>query len=218
MVETNHCPECGEPLAPSAPGSLCPKCLLKLGLDQPSGSPESAATTREEGSLTSEDEQQHIGPYHVLQKLGEGGMGEVWLAEQHEPVRRKVALKLIKAGMDTKQVIGRFESERQALALMNHPSIARVFDAGATERGLPYFAMEYVKGEPITSYCDRHRLSMQERLELFMQCVRRSAARSPERDHPPRHQTVERAGGDSRRQAGAEDHRFRRGQGHPATI
>jgi non-specific serine/threonine protein kinase/serine/threonine-protein kinase len=96
-------------------------------------------------------------------------MGEVWLAEQTEPVRRKVALKLIKAGMDSKQVIARFEAERQALALMDHPAIAKVFDAGETPRGLPYFAMEHVKGESITSYCDRHRLSTAERLVLLAQ-------------------------------------------------
>ncbi|HET6373256.1 MAG TPA: protein kinase, partial [Candidatus Polarisedimenticolia bacterium] len=108
-----------------------------------------------------------FGPYRLLQKLGEGGMGEVWLAEQTEPIRRKVAIKLIKAGMDTKQVIARFEAERQALALMDHPGIAKVFDAGETPRGLPYFAMEYVAGEAITTYCDRHRLSVPERLELF---------------------------------------------------
>ena len=110
-----------------------------------------------------------IGSYRLLQKLGEGGMGEVWLAEQAAPIRRKVALKVIKAGMDTKQVVARFEAERQALALMDHPAIAHVFEAGATERGLPYFAMEYVKGEPITAYCDRHRLTNSERLVLFMQ-------------------------------------------------
>jgi non-specific serine/threonine protein kinase/serine/threonine-protein kinase len=109
-----------------------------------------------------------IGPYHLLQKIGEGGMGEVWLAEQTEPIRRRVALKLIKAGMDTKQVVARFEAERQALALMDHPSIAKVFDAGETPRGLPYFVMEYVQGEPISVYCDRHRLTMRERLELFV--------------------------------------------------
>jgi len=108
-----------------------------------------------------------IGPYRLLQKIGEGGMGEVWLAEQTEPVRRKVALKLIKAGMDTKQVITRFEAERQALALMDHPAIAKVYEAGETPRGLPYFAMEYVAGELITTYCDRHRLGMAERLALF---------------------------------------------------
>ena len=110
-----------------------------------------------------------IGPYRLLQLLGEGGMGEVWLAEQKTPIHRTVALKLIKAGMDTKAVIARFESERQALALMDHPAIAKVFDAGATPEGRPYFVMEYVPGLPITEYCDKHRLSVTERLELFMQ-------------------------------------------------
>jgi non-specific serine/threonine protein kinase/serine/threonine-protein kinase len=111
----------------------------------------------------------HIGPYRLMQRVGEGGMGEVWLAEQTAPIRRQVALKVIKAGMDTKQVVARFEAERQALALMDHPAIAKVFDAGETNRGLPFFAMEYVKGEPITSYCDRHLLTNRERLELFVQ-------------------------------------------------
>ncbi|MHC4609459.1 MAG: serine/threonine protein kinase [Planctomycetota bacterium] len=111
---------------------------------------------------------QRIGNYRLLEKVGEGGMGEVFLAEQEKPIRRRVALKLIKAGMDTKQVIARFESERQALALMDHPSIAKVFDAGSTPEGRPYFAMEYVKGEPVSRYCDRHRLTTRERLELFM--------------------------------------------------
>jgi len=109
-----------------------------------------------------------IGCYHLLQKIGEGGMGEVWLAEQKEPVRRRVALKLVKAGMSTPEVIGRFESERQALALMDHPVIAKVFDAGSTLNGVPYFAMEYVAGVPITAYCDNHRLTTRERLELFL--------------------------------------------------
>jgi len=95
-------------------------------------------------------------------------MGEVWLAEQKQPVRRRVALKLIKAGMDTREVVGRFESERQALALMDHPSIAKVFDAGSTPEGRPYFAMEYVNGVPITAYCDKHKLTTEQRLELFV--------------------------------------------------
>jgi serine/threonine protein kinase/tetratricopeptide (TPR) repeat protein len=112
---------------------------------------------------------EHIGPYRVLNKIGEGGMGIVYAAEQKEPVRRKVALKIIKHGMDTKQVVARFESERQALALMNHPNVARVYDAGSTPRGRPYFAMEHVEGVPITEFCDRHRLTMNERLEVFMQ-------------------------------------------------
>ena len=109
-----------------------------------------------------------IGPYRLLETLGEGGMGEVWLAEQTRPVRRQVALKIIKLGMDTAQVVARFEAERQALALMDHPAIAKVFDAGATELGRPYFAMERVRGESLTAYCDRERLTIQQRLELFI--------------------------------------------------
>ena len=111
---------------------------------------------------------QQIGPYRILQELGHGGMGVVYEAEQEKPVQRRVALKLIKWGMDTKAVIGRFESERQALAMMNHPNIARVYDAGATKQGCPYFAMELVRGEPITTYCDKNRLTVRERLNLFI--------------------------------------------------
>lgn len=109
------------------------------------------------------------GRYKLLERIGEGGMGTVWLAEQIEPVRRRVALKLIKAGMDTKTVLARFDAERQALAVMDHPNIAKVFDGGTTESGRPYFVMEYVKGMPITDYCDKARLSIQKRLELFVQ-------------------------------------------------
>ena len=109
-----------------------------------------------------------IGRYKLLQRIGEGGFGVVYMAEQQEPVRRKVALKIIKLGMDTKQVIARFEAERQALAMMDHPSIARVFDAGATDTGRPYFVMELVKGVPVTEYCDTNNLSTKERLDLFM--------------------------------------------------
>ena len=110
-----------------------------------------------------------IGPYKLLQKLGEGGYGVVYMAEQEQPIRRRVALKVIKLGMDTKNVIARFEAERQALALMDHPNIARVLDAGATETGRPYFVMELVYGVKITDYCDQNRVSMQERLHLFIQ-------------------------------------------------
>jgi eukaryotic-like serine/threonine-protein kinase len=109
-----------------------------------------------------------IGPYHLLQLLGHGGMGEVWLADQKEPVRRRVAIKLVKAGMDTREVVARFESERQALALMDHPAIAKVFDAGSTPEGRPYFVMEYVSGISITRYCDKHKLTVRQRLELFV--------------------------------------------------
>jgi len=112
---------------------------------------------------------ERVGRYRILELLGEGGMGVVYLAEQTEPVRRKVALKIIKHGMDTKQVVARFEAERQALAMMDHPCVAKVFDAGSTEGGRPYFAMEYVQGVPITEHCDRQRLTTRERLELFQQ-------------------------------------------------
>jgi serine/threonine protein kinase len=109
-----------------------------------------------------------IGPYKLLEPIGEGGMGTVWMAQQTQPVKRLVAVKLIKAGMDSKQVIARFEAERQALALMDHPNIARVLDAGTTGSGRPYFVMDLVKGMPITRYCDEHRLTPRQRLELFM--------------------------------------------------
>ena len=120
-----------------------------------------------------------IGPYKLLQVIGEGGFGVVYMAEQEQPVRRRMALKVIKLGMDTKQVIARFEAERQALALMEHPNIARVLDAGATDTGRPYFLMELVRGVPITEYC--------------------VATRAPEGGHPPRHQAVERDGDVARR-------------------
>ena len=109
-----------------------------------------------------------IGPYKLLERLGEGGFGTVFMAEQQHPVRRKVALKLVKPGVDTGRVIARFEAERQALALMEHPNIAKVFDAGATDAGRPYFVMELVKGVPITTYCDDLRLTPEQRLELFV--------------------------------------------------
>ncbi len=108
-----------------------------------------------------------IGRYKLLQKIGEGGCGVVYMAEQQEPVVRRVALKVIKLGMDTKEVIARFEAERQALALMNHPNIASVLDGGATEAGRPFFVMELVRGVPITKYCDEQNLSTAARLELF---------------------------------------------------
>jgi serine/threonine protein kinase/Tfp pilus assembly protein PilF len=110
-----------------------------------------------------------IGPYKLLQLIGEGGFGSVFMAEQEKPVARKVALKIIKLGMDTRQVVARFEQERQALALMDHPSIAKVLDAGATETGRPFFVMELCKGDPIVEYCDKNNLSIENRLELFAQ-------------------------------------------------
>lgn len=110
---------------------------------------------------------QQIGRYKLLQKIGEGGFGVVFMAEQSRPVRRKVALKVIKPGMDTQAVVARFEAERQALAMMDHPNIARIFNGGATDGGRPYFVMELVKGVPITEYCDKNELSTEQRLQLF---------------------------------------------------
>src|SRR6185436_5107580 len=110
-----------------------------------------------------------IGRYKLLEQIGEGGFGVVYMAEQQEPVRRRVALKIIKVGMDTRSVVARFEAERQALALMDHPNIAKVLDGGATELGRPYFVMELVRGVPITEFCDQNRLTTQQRLDLFVQ-------------------------------------------------
>src|SRR5262249_15955007 len=110
-----------------------------------------------------------IGRYKLLEQIGEGGCGAVYVAEQEEPLRRRVALKIIKLGMDTKSVIGRFEAERQALAMMDHPNIAKVFDGGATDPGRPYFVMELVRGTKITEYCDQQQLSTRDRLGLFIQ-------------------------------------------------
>ena len=109
-----------------------------------------------------------IGPYKLMEQIGEGGFGLVFVAEQQQPVRRKVALKIIKPGMDSRDIIARFEAERQALALMDHPNIAKVFDAGATQSGRPYFVMELVKGIPIVEYCDQQQLTTSERLDLFL--------------------------------------------------
>jgi len=137
------------PTVPVPEGSSSPADLLSDGVQWPDEVPE------------------RIGPYKILQLLGEGGMGVVYLAEQEEPIRRRVALKVIKLGMDTKQVVARFEAERQALAMMDHPCIAKVFDAGQTPNGRPYFAMEYIRGIPISNHCDTHKLTVKERVELF---------------------------------------------------
>ncbi|HEU0011477.1 MAG TPA: serine/threonine-protein kinase, partial [Verrucomicrobiae bacterium] len=129
------------------------------------GEPEGGAAT----PPITEKAGDRIGRYKLIEKIGEGGCGIVYLAEQEEPLRRRVALKVIRLGMDTRSVIARFEAERQALALMDHPNIARVFDAGATDGGRPYFVMELVRGVRITEYCDENALSAPERLALFVQ-------------------------------------------------
>ncbi|MFK7959244.1 MAG: tetratricopeptide repeat protein [Phycisphaerales bacterium] len=124
-------------------------------------------TARPERSASLEHAGQTINQYTLVRELGEGGFGTVWLAEQHEPVKRQVALKVIKLGMDTRQVITRFEAERQALAVMDHPNIAKVFDAGSTDTGRPYFVMEYAEGMPFTQFCDEHKLDVRDRLRVF---------------------------------------------------
>ncbi len=148
-------------LNPNSCGSFYPS-VLEEGSPQDEGTP----TVSLELFATSGS---RIGPYRLVRVLGEGGMGIVYLADQEHPIRRQVALKIIKPGMDTKQVIARFEAERQALALLDHPSIAHVHDAGTTEAGRPYFAMEYVKGVPIIEHCDRQKLTIEERLQLFLE-------------------------------------------------
>src|SRR5579864_7569009 len=125
-------------------------------------------STLQADSVADETLGQTLGRYKLLEKIGEGGCGVVYVAEQTEPVRRRVALKVIKLGMDTKQVVARFEAERQALAMMDHPNIAKVLDAGSTESGRPYFVMELVRGVRITEYCDQHKLGTHDRLGLFV--------------------------------------------------
>ena len=161
MAEERHCSGCGAELPADAPQGLCPQCLMKAGL-------ESDADVTTESPGTTEGPGTRIGRYKLLQLIGEGGFGVVYMAEQEKPIRRRVALKIIKLGMDTKQVIARFEAERQALAMMDHANIARVFDAGATDTGRPYFVMELVKGIPITEYCDKNNLDTRQRLDLFI--------------------------------------------------
>jgi len=162
MAQENHCPQCGADLPLDAPEGLCPKCLMKAV------QPNDVDATLEESHLI-EGPGTKIGRYELLSLIGEGGMGLVYLAEQKEPVKRRVALKIIKPGMDSKQVIARFEAERQTLALLEHTNIAHVFDAGTTETGRPYFVMEYVEGKSVTKYCDQQKLSIEQRLELFQE-------------------------------------------------
>jgi WD40 repeat protein/serine/threonine protein kinase len=171
MGEPVRCASCGQPLDPPGPGGLCPVCLLKMGLQAGAGPETGGGDTAGTGTPGADAAAVPgvIGPYHLLQLLGEGGMGLVYLAEQREPLVRRVALKLIKPGMDTREVLARFEAERQALALMDHPNIDHVLDAGLGPGDRPYFVMEYVAGIPITEYCDRHRLPNAERLQLFLQ-------------------------------------------------
>jgi len=164
------CPQCGQELGPGDPAGLCPQCLIRGAFDSSVGADESGTQTVVAAMAVDADDD--FVRYHIIRPLGEGGMGSVYLAEQREPIRRMVALKVVKLGMDTSQVLARFANERQALALMDHPNIARIFDAGATSKGRPYFVMEYIEGVPITQYCDRNRIAIGQRLELFLAVCR----------------------------------------------
>src|SRR5215471_9124539 len=164
MGEGRTCANCGAEIPSTVPEALCPACQAQ------------AATVLDTAPLSTialslpltEKPGDFIGRYKLLEQIGEGGCGVVYVADQVEPVRRRVALKVIKLGMDTKQVVARFDAERQALALMDHPNIAKVLDAGATENGRPYFVMELVRGVKITEFCDQNKLPTEERLELFL--------------------------------------------------
>ena len=155
---------------------------------------------------------QMIGPYKIREQIGDGGMGVVYVAEQEKPLRRKVALKVIKPGMDSKAVLARFDAERNALALMNHPNIAKVLDAGTTEQGRPYFVMELIQGKPITEYCDQKKSDDQRATGSVHADLQRRSARAPERRHPPRHQALQHPGHRNRRQTSSQSHRLWRRQ------
>src|SRR5437899_5937840 len=199
MSSGGTCKECGTVIPTDSPSGFCAGCLLRLGLEaaddlrvveveidlrkpepgkensgEPESSPQSGNPKRPVLDAAGPTEQpgDRIGRYRVLGEIGNGGCGVVYMAEQEEPVHRRVALKVIKLGMDTKQVVARFEAERQALALMDHPNIAKVLDAGATEAGRPYFVMELVCGIRITDYCEQNHLTTPQRLDLFIQVCR----------------------------------------------
>src|SRR5580700_953830 len=157
MTTAERCPECGGPLLAGSHEGMCARCLLAAALRHPA----EAAGLPAPGDW--------IGSYRIVRLLGEGGMGRVYLAEQEHPIARQVALKIIKLGMDTRAVLARFQSEGQALALMEHPNIAQVYEAGSSGKGRPYFVMESVPGIPITEYCDGHTLGTRQRLELLLQ-------------------------------------------------
>jgi serine/threonine protein kinase len=165
------CPQCGAEFEAGDHAGMCPKCLIQGAFDTSLGAGDRSGTqTVDAGTAGAGDDD--FGRYQIIRPLGEGGMGTVYLAEQREPIRRCVALKVVKLGMDTGQVLARFANERQALAVMDHPNIARIFDAGATPKGRPYFVMEYVEGVPITQYCDATRMAIGQRLELFLAVCR----------------------------------------------
>jgi serine/threonine protein kinase/WD40 repeat protein len=178
VTESKKCRACGVDVQSNAPFGHCPHCLLGLGFGDAAGDPPEDAEHSASGAQCPNADQSvpvreasgdYIDRYKLLQKIGEGGCGVVYMAEQEEPIRRRVALKVIKAGMDTRVVIARFEAERQALAMMDHPNIAKVLDVGQTATGRPFFVMELVMGVHITDFSDQNNLSTRDRLRLFSQ-------------------------------------------------
>src|SRR5262249_2934341 len=179
MTADRKCEECGTVLPANAPQGLCPRCLVAMGLqfapeaeDGPPGPPawgKDVAQRTSAGASVTERPGITIGRYQLVEKLGEGGFGVVYVAEQDEPVKRQVALKIIKLGMDTNEVVARFEAERQALALMDHPNLAKVLDGGAPRTGRPPFVKELVRGARLPPYCAQNQLSISERLRLFLE-------------------------------------------------
>ena len=167
MSTQSICPNCKQPIDEQTFEGLCAACLMLAGVGSTMDQPQ-----ENDADPISESPGTQIGRYKLLEQIGEGGFGVVYMAEQQEPVRRRVALKVIKPGMDSKQIIARFEAERQALAMMDHENIARVLDAGTSESGRPYFVMELVRGLPITEYCDRNKLKPSGRLELMIDVCR----------------------------------------------
>jgi serine/threonine protein kinase/tetratricopeptide (TPR) repeat protein len=175
MAVSRKCTSCGAEVPPGTPGEYCVRCAFQfaLGAESEQYPPtQPLPDTIQVSAAPAEKLDDMIGHYKLLEKIGEGGFGVVYVAEQKEPVRRRVALKIIKLGMDTRRVVARFEAERQALAMMDHPNIAKVLDAGATEAGRPYFVMELVRGIKITDYCNQSHASPRQRLELFIQVCR----------------------------------------------
>jgi serine/threonine protein kinase/WD40 repeat protein len=167
MMRDETCCQCGRPLSKGvAAGGLCPRCLLAEALD------ETAAGQTISELPAPETVPEKFVNYEIIGVLGEGGMGTVYLAVQQQPIRRRVAVKVVKKGMDSRQILGRFQAERQTLAVMDHPAIAKIYEAGTSPDGQPYFVMEYVQGIPITDYCDRNLLGYRERLELFREICR----------------------------------------------
>ena len=206
VTGAERCPQCGSELPNLPPEGLCPACLLKEVL---AGEVEPAAEE------SPEEDGQRYGPYTTVRILGEDGMGIVYLARQGQPLHRTVALKVIKPGMDSRQVIARFESERQALALMDHSNIARVFDAGAAEDGRPYFATE-CGGDSPAGILRCEPVEQRAAAGVVSRDLSGHPPRAPKRDHPPRSQAVQRAGRGAGRQGGSEGDRFRNREGSPS--